>query len=487
METLEKSGVDSPLAQYLHDAFGKAEAGDYTEALSLLKPAKSLEPRNVYILAFEKQLEQLIEYKQRNILSDDQRTDIMDSLPGIIDRAIAGGKSEAGEGAPAGEQPAAGPGVGAGDRAAAFEWLKNQYFQHAHEHVRRGEFQNALGEIRRVYIIDPGNKVAHDFERQIQLKVKLQEERSKAQESAGAPAPSSEAPKAAAVPAASPKEAPKAAAAPAAPLKDTAKASAPPPAPPKEKPAEIREPEVMPVKTEEWSSPPAPYPISLRGPMASPEPEKDSSRMIVIFLLLVVLFAVGAGLFFWGRQNDIRKSVKEPVGGIPAPAETYYAARDQAAEQSYVVSATKTEPGSRSPQVSAVTPATAAGRNGQESTPSAGDRTGATEQAAPQKAPVTTVAAKPVPVERSPEVVKLEKPRFPESAYAKGLSGQVIVEVQINVEGKPLRTRILKSTNPLLEDPVVEAVMHSKYLPGQMASGPVTSWLTIPFRFEENR
>jgi hypothetical protein len=35
----------------------------------------------------------------------------------------------------------------------------------------------------------------------------------------------------------------------------------------------------------------------------------------------------------------------------------------------------------------------------------------------------------------------------------------------------------------MLIQPVVDAVMASQYAPAEMTTGPVASWLTIPFRF----
>jgi len=337
MEALEKQREESPLFQHLHDALGKAESGDYNEALSLLRPAKSLEPRNIYILAFEKQLEQLIEFKQRNILSDEQRSDIMDSLPGIVERALGGSAGIQGEaGSPAGDrQEAEETGRSGEERSAAFEWLKNQYFQHAHEHVRKGEYQNALGEIRRVYIIDPGNKVARDFERQIQVAAKLHSERLRVQEAAP-PAPPAELPR--------------------------------PSAPPRPQATRAADGEDIPTKTEEWSSPVPPYPVNLRGPMAEPEHEKDSSTAIVIGILVTILVAIAAGYFFMGRQSSIRKEVKPPTGSFAAPPEQFYAAREEATEQAFVVSSSPSSGGARSLQVTSIAPS-------QKSTP-AGTETG---------------------------------------------------------------------------------------------------------------
>lgn len=159
------------IATHLSAAQGQTDAGKYQEALAILKKAKSVEPKNIYILAFEKQIEQLIEFAEMNILTDEHKSDILESIPGIIERAL---EPPAREGKPLGSpETRTPPERERKEKAAALEWLKNQYFQHAHEYVRKGEYQHALAEIRRVYIIDPANGVAKDFEHQIEQLLSL--------------------------------------------------------------------------------------------------------------------------------------------------------------------------------------------------------------------------------------------------------------------------------------------------------------------------
>jgi tetratricopeptide (TPR) repeat protein len=152
------------LAALLAVARKRAEAGNYQDALSSVRDAKRLHDRNVYLLAFERQLEQLTELSLAGTLGDDERTDILDSIPGIVERALEGASAPL----PAATAPDAAAAERArAERAAAHEWLKNQYFQHAHEYVKKGEYDHALAEIRRVFIIDPESKIARDFEQQI--------------------------------------------------------------------------------------------------------------------------------------------------------------------------------------------------------------------------------------------------------------------------------------------------------------------------------
>ncbi|HXX64081.1 MAG TPA: hypothetical protein VEO56_09810, partial [Bacteroidota bacterium] len=60
MTTKDETGL-SPLSRHLGEAQRHAESGNYTGAISAVRQAKSLAPKNVYVLAFEKQAEQLNE------------------------------------------------------------------------------------------------------------------------------------------------------------------------------------------------------------------------------------------------------------------------------------------------------------------------------------------------------------------------------------------------------------------------------------------
>ncbi len=161
------------LGDQLQDASNLAGQGDYGGALQQIRSVKSIQPENIYVLAFERQLEQLLELTEAGIITEEQRTDILESIPGIVEKAI--------------EQPNARPADIASpdhralqssseERSAALSWLKNQYFQHAHDYVQKGQFSNALTEIQRVFIIDPNNDTARDFEKQIQKLLELKQQ-----------------------------------------------------------------------------------------------------------------------------------------------------------------------------------------------------------------------------------------------------------------------------------------------------------------------
>ena len=53
-------------------------------------------------------------------------------------------------------------------KEAALEKLKSQYFQRSDDYVEKKEYQRALEEIRRIYIIEPGSVVAKEYEKKIE-------------------------------------------------------------------------------------------------------------------------------------------------------------------------------------------------------------------------------------------------------------------------------------------------------------------------------
>lgn len=172
MNSDEKIHAQDLVRRLLGEAHDHANAGDFAEALTDVRKAHALDPANVFILAFERQLEQIQEHIASGTLGPDQRQDILDSLAGIVAQATA---------AEAPVQPAAGtkakrePAPAEREQVrAARQWLKNQYLQRAHSHVVKKEFDQALTEIRRVFIIDERDRFAREFELKILQMQELQ-------------------------------------------------------------------------------------------------------------------------------------------------------------------------------------------------------------------------------------------------------------------------------------------------------------------------
>ncbi len=502
------------VADTLREAQRFAEAGQLDEALGVIKGIKALDPRNVYVLAFEKQVEQLINLGRTGALTQEQRSDILESIPGIVDRAIEGASVASSEST---SMPAAGsPAATRDDKAAALEWLKDQYFQHAHEYVQKGEHEHALAEIRRVYIIDPNNLTARDFERRVM-------------QLAGFPSSTSSA---------SPSQRQ---------LRLVTKESlANEPLP-----ADDAEPILM--KTEEWSSPvleevqqqiPEERPQTAEEPVHEAQPHVSTDaqephpkqttphtrpvarrglRPVTTVVLLLAVIAVGATVFMlWTHRETAKRSEQRLTAVNAAPQQEVFIGAPTVEERNFVVSSSD-DPKTGTPQVSEDNPsptpkveiqqpraeqrpAKEPSKSSKASSRKAAEKpkplpvkgiAAATVTAAPAKetlpqpSPSTTTqqapveqSAPPTPViQKEAQIIKLERPRFSEEAFATGIKGQVVVQVQIDAAGKPVQTKVLQSNNAILVTPVVEAIMKSQFAPAQMSSGPVTSWLTIPFKF----
>jgi hypothetical protein len=162
MNSDDKARAQALVRKLLGEARDHATAGAFQEALSAVRKARGLDPSNVFILAFERQIEQIQEHLSSGTLSDEQRRDIIDSLSSIVQNATAAAVPDAGE-ADAAAQPEPAPEQREQVRAAR-QWLKNQYLQRAHSYVLKKDYDKALSEIRRVFIIDDRDRFAREFE-----------------------------------------------------------------------------------------------------------------------------------------------------------------------------------------------------------------------------------------------------------------------------------------------------------------------------------
>jgi protein TonB len=80
-------------------------------------------------------------------------------------------------------------------------------------------------------------------------------------------------------------------------------------------------------------------------------------------------------------------------------------------------------------------------------------------------------------------IIKMEKPAYPALAKLAQRNGEVIVRVRIESDGSISRTRIVKSAGPILDQVVTRAINEAHFAPAVTDSGPVASWLEIPFNF----
>jgi len=89
-----------------------------------------------------------------------------------------------------------------------------------------------------------------------------------------------------------------------------------------------------------------------------------------------------------------------------------------------------------------------------------------------------------VPYEKAPEAVKQVQPKYPDLATRAGLEGTVWVKIWVDKEGKPKKAVVQKSDAEIFNQPATEAAMQWVFTPAMMKNGPVSVWVSIPFRFK---
>jgi periplasmic protein TonB len=94
-----------------------------------------------------------------------------------------------------------------------------------------------------------------------------------------------------------------------------------------------------------------------------------------------------------------------------------------------------------------------------------------------------------VPVEKQPQPIPGNNPApvYPEIARRAGVEGTVWVKIWVDKDGNPKKAVILKSDAELFNEPAKEAAMKWKFTPAIMNNGPVSVWVSIPFKFKLNQ
>jgi protein TonB len=403
----------------------------------------------------------------------------------------------------------------ASDVQKELEALKLLYFQRASKFVMKGEYELALAEVRRVFIVDPENTIAKEYASRVEHLI--QHARRLASEPMPSPVPTVDGPQEnpgtiQVDPAPNTKELPHV---------HTERSTA--------WDDDFIAPRTSALIPEHRPTPPSSrltvayadgLAVSL-SPIRNSEKDDDHKRpgrkksklflLLATIILTPLLAGVAVAIFSTKNagtagQRDVTTgqvhvqnlnpgpSVDGTIGagGNRAPEETGSKAEEH--QQVTVPLPVKTslprveqkvnsEPG---PTKTEVSPEPAPVEPPKSDPPKVS--TPATESIPPKPAPPAVEPPRTstpafIPVERDPQIVKLEKPEFPSFVWKMGIEGQVVVRVLIDPNGKPLDSQILKSTNTVFEQPVIEAVMKSQFNPAQMGQGPVAAWLTIPFKF----
>ncbi len=533
--------MDAPLNEIsfedrLREVFERTDSREYAEAVDALELARTADPENIYISALRRQLDALLSLSQADALGEDQRHDLMEPMPGIIDCAIRDAHRQRRTGTvgfssakPAGETADA-PAVthttendpeqsaDPGDVQKELEALKLLYFQRASKFVMKGEYEQALAEVRRVFVVDPENTIAKEYASRVEHLIQH------ARALAAEPAPPADA------------------------IGENLRLLQAEPAREPE-PQQDEPPPVHADRSTAWDdtflAPKAPAPLPRYRPMppssrqtvaygdslavslsappyddeAYERPGKNKSK--VFFLLATVILTpllAGAAVAIFSSKTSSRNDAMAIAGQVRVqeqsenPASSSVQATIGAAqvgtqeqpaapkEEPVRVAAVPTQKSAQAP-VEQKENAGPAPVKAAVSTPAPQADAAVTEpvtlptpaaEVIPPHQPVAQPADPPrsstpafVPVEKDPQIVKLEKPEFPSFVWKMGIEGQVVVRVLIDINGKPLDSQILKSTNPIFEQPVIDAVMKSQFAPARMGQGPVAAWLTIPFKFKQ--
>jgi len=87
---------------------------------------------------------------------------------------------------------------------------------------------------------------------------------------------------------------------------------------------------------------------------------------------------------------------------------------------------------------------------------------------------------------REPKKILHVAPEYPIIAQRAGVEGTVILEAILDVTGKVVQVRVIRS-HPLLDDAAVKAVQQWRYTPTELNGVPVPVLMTITVRFSLSR
>ncbi|MGD1044768.1 MAG: TonB family protein [Bacteroidota bacterium] len=436
MEPQEKMDIQQFIIDRLQDIHRKAEANNFADALASMKEVKAADPKNIYLVAIEKQIAKLND----PALQAENRTSIIKSLPPMIDRAISDVQRRMIVPKVEDSQKV--------QKEAALEKLKSQYFQRSDDYVEKKEYQRALEEIRRIYIIEPGSVVAKEYEKKIEQLASLQ-----------------------------------------------ARGESPEP----------------PTEVVKESKKIAPIAEAQKEKRDIPK-KSSRSMMFVIAAAAIVILSVGAWFIFLkdstSKPSDQGSVQQQPALSqeitTPTLPTTTISTPQSEKEPAPIVETSKqpakiqkTTPEVKptaSEQKPVQTPVTTQPSRSlvqpiQQPTSQPVVNTPPPQPAQQQpKAAESTPAPMPfVAIESQPEFLHREPAIYPEIAKKMGIQGRVTVEVTIDAQGKPIQARIVKSASDVFNEAAIEAVMKYTFKPAMMSTGPVTAKIMIPIDFRMTR
>lgn len=447
MTLIETSHGGPVSAEQVYEIRTLAESGQFGDALIRLRRIKPLYPRNTFLVALEKQLERLLVLPRDSEPTEAQKKELLSSLPGLVKGAADSLRQQSPERVQTVSATAVQAKPEKSDRDVARTQLKEQYFQHADEYLKKGAYGSALVEIRRVKIVAPDDPTVVEYERTIRQLVELQQRNGiRTQESQPDTSAESDSPR-------------------------IGVEASPTPTPP----------------VREYDSVDAPPPHEDKAVDSPPvSPLRSRSRLGLIALAIVALIGLSITALALFSNPDESVPANDQNASVPAVTSTptpeiQPAQEPQVDEPMPAVEAENQQPGNQQQA------------KNKEDIQNATHSKPALAMTAPKKketvaAPVqekviaAVEPAKPVFTESDPQILHLEQPIFPPETIGLKAGGEVIVMVQIDPEGKPIKTMVAKTTNPVFNASIITAVMNSTYRPGTTPDGPKTKWITIPFK-----
>lgn len=89
------------------------------------------------------------------------------------------------------------------------------------------------------------------------------------------------------------------------------------------------------------------------------------------------------------------------------------------------------------------------------------------------------------PLDEIPEMVRFERPEYPDLARAAGVSGRVYIEIIVDKHGDVEEARVVFSTAPMaMDESVLKAAQKWKYRPASKNGKPVSCRLVHGIHFE---
>ena len=102
----------------------------------------------------------------------------------------------------------------------------------------------------------------------------------------------------------------------------------------------------------------------------------------------------------------------------------------------------------------------------------------------PGKSPATAQSAAGALIEAKPEYFKNPPPKYPYLAKQKGWEGTVLLNVDVDKAGKPLRITLEQSSgHQVLDDAAFKALKKWQFRPALLGDIPVDSTVRVPVRF----